>query len=218
MVPAEVEIVNRGLGLLRDSYHDLSGKTDAIVERAVEVVRENPVQGLMITGGFVGLFNPGLEEKVAETIGIPVTAAVSSVTAAMRALDVKKLILVTPFEADMNAIIVNHLEGLGFTVFSGPTFARERKPGAEVHVSADELIGKVTECAGKCPGAKAIYFQGATLDPLPVIQELEGAVKIPVVTSNTAMIWNILSKLGLRFSIKGYGRLLSSWPSAVVSP
>jgi maleate cis-trans isomerase len=31
-----------------------------------------------------------------------------------------------------------------------------------------------------------------------------------VISSNTAMFWNILSKLGSRFSIKGYGKLLSS--------
>jgi hypothetical protein len=27
------------------------------------------------------------------------------------------------------------------------------------------------------------------------------------------MFWNIVSKLGLKFSIKDYGELLSSWPS-----
>jgi maleate cis-trans isomerase len=34
-----------------------------------------------------------------------------------------------------------------------------------------------------------------------------------VISSNTAMIWNILSKLGAKFSIKAYGKLLSSWPA-----
>jgi len=27
------------------------------------------------------------------------------------------------------------------------------------------------------------------------------------------MLWFVLSKLGLRYEISGYGRLLSSWPS-----
>jgi maleate cis-trans isomerase len=47
---------------------------------------------------------------------------------------------------------------------------------------------------------------------LPLIQRLEDALGVPVVASNPAMLWNILSKIEARLSIKGYGRLLSSWP------
>ena len=63
------------------------------------------------------------------------------------------------------------------------------------------------------PTTQAIYFQGATLDPLPIIQRLEDNLGVPVISSNTAMFWNILSKLGAKFSIKGYGKLLSAWPA-----
>ena len=50
------------------------------------------------------------------------------------------------------------------------------------------------------------------MDPLPIIQRLEDALAVPVITSNTAMIWNLLSKLELNFSVKGYGKLLAEWP------
>jgi maleate cis-trans isomerase len=52
---------------------------------------------------------------------------------------------------------------------------------------------------------------------LPIIQKLEDSLKVPVVTSNTAMIWNVLSKLGLRLSIAGYGKLFFAWPQPAVS-
>ena len=51
-----------------------------------------------------------------------------------------------------------------------------------------------------------------SFDPLPIIQRLEDNLGIPVISSNTAMIWNILSKLGAKISIKCYGKLLSAWP------
>jgi maleate isomerase len=212
MLPTEVSLVNEGLGLLRDSYHDLAGKSDEIVKRAVDFVQRNKVQGLLVTGGFVTLFNPGLEAEVARAVGIPVASAVSSVMAALRALSTKRLILVTPFTAEMNAVIVKHLESFAFTVFFGPAFDQERKPGADVDIGPDELIRRVEASVQQNPSAEAIYFQGATLDPLPIIQKLEDSLKVPVITSNTAMVWNILSKLNLRFSIRGYGRLLSTWP------
>jgi len=217
MLPQEVLLTNEGLGLLRDSYQNLAGKTDEIVARAADFVQRNKVQGLLVTGGFVTLFNPGLEARVAEAVGIPVTSAVSSVVAALRALSSKRLLLVTPFAADMNAVIAKYLESDGFTVFFGPAFDPDRRPGAGVDIEPNELLRKVENSYRQNPSAEAIYFQGATLDPLPIIQKLEEELKAPVVTSNTAMMWNILSKLGLRFSIAGYGKLLSSWPRPAFS-
>ena len=173
MLPPEVSITNEGLGLLQDSYHDLEGKTDEVAASAADFVQRNQVQGLIVTGGFVTLFNPGLEGKVAEAVQIPVTSAVSSVTTALRALSATRVMLVTPFTADMNAQIEKHLTNLGFTVFPSPPYDKTRKPG------------------------------GGTLDPLPIIQRLEDNLGVPVISSNTAMIWNILSKLGLQLSIKG---------------
>src|SRR5215472_12820731 len=51
ILPAEVTVTNEGLGLLKDSYHDLEGKTDEIAARAADFVRRNQVHGLIVTGG-----------------------------------------------------------------------------------------------------------------------------------------------------------------------
>jgi maleate cis-trans isomerase len=212
LLPPEVTVTNEGLGLLQDSYHDLEGKTDEIAARAADFVGRNKVHGLIVTGGFVTLFNPGLEAKVAEAVHIPVTSAVSSVTVALRALSATRVMLVTPFTADMNAHIEKYLTNLGFTVFPGPPYDKTRKPGAGVEISPDELFRRVEATFRQNP-VQAIYFQGATLDPVPIIQRLEDKLNVPVISSNTAMFWNILSKLGAEFSIKGYGKLLSAWPA-----
>jgi maleate cis-trans isomerase len=215
MVPAEVTLTNEGLGLLRDSYHNLGGQTEQIIARATDFVRRKKPDGLLVTGGFVTLFNPGLEPRVAEAVRIPVCSAVSSVIAALRALSCRRLMLVTPFAADMNAVIAKHLESDGFTAAFGPAFDKDRKPGgAGVNVEPDELLRAVEESFQRNSSVEALYFQGATLDPLPIIDRLEQRLNVPVVTSNTAMMWNILSKLGLRFSIAGYGKLLAVWPRA----
>jgi maleate isomerase len=214
MLPPEVTVTNEGLGLLQNSYSDLEGKTDEIAARAADFVKRNQVHGLLVTGGFVTLFNPGLEAIVAAAVKIPVTSAVPSVITALKTLSATKVMLVTPFTADMNAHIEKHLSNLGFTVFPGPPYDKTRKPGAGVEISADELFQRVAASYAEHPATQAIYFQGATLDPLPIIQRLEDHLGVPVVSSNTAMIWNILSKLGAKFSIKGYGKLLSAWPEA----
>lgn len=212
MLPPEVALLHEGLGLLQNSYLDLEGKTAEITDRAAAFVARHKVDGLIITGGFVTLFNPGLEAAVAAALTIPVTSAVPAVVAALQALSAQKLLLVTPFTADMNRVIADHLRGRGFTVFPGPAFDKNRKPGAGVDITAEELFGRVEESYRNHSEAGAIYFQGATLDPLAIIQRLEDKLGVPTVASNPAMLWDILSKLGRRFAVPGYGTLLRSWP------
>jgi len=57
ILPPGVSIVHEGLGLLGESYQDLVGKTDRVVELAKNFVERHRVRGLMVTGGFVTLFN-----------------------------------------------------------------------------------------------------------------------------------------------------------------
>jgi maleate cis-trans isomerase len=47
---------------------------------------------------------------------------------------------------------------------------------------------------------------------------MEAELKLPIVASNPAMLWVILSKLGLRYHIQGHGKLLSEWPALPPGP
>ena len=62
-------------------------------------------------------------------------------------------------------------------------------------------------------GAEAIYFQGAILDPLPIMERLEADMQAPIVASNPAMLWHLLSLVGQRHSVPNGGRLLAEWPA-----
>ena len=42
---------------------------------------------------------------------------------------------------------------------------------------------------------------------------MEVELNVPIVASNPAMLWFVLSKLGLSYRIAGYGKLLASWPA-----
>ena len=212
LLPPGVSLIHEGLGLLGESYRDLAGKSEQVIAKATDFVRRNEVQGLILTGGFIGLFNPGIDGKVSEAIHLPVATAVSSAVAALKTFAAESLLLMTPFDAKSDAVIKDHLNRLGFTVHLGPAF-EGRKAGSGVDLSPDQLFDLVVKTYRSHPPADAIYFQGATMDPLPIIQRLEDTLKVPVIASNPAMIWHLLSMLGVKGSVKNYGRLLSSWPA-----
>ncbi len=134
ILPPGVSIAHEGLGLLGESYQDLAGKEDVIVTRASELIKKHKVAGLMLTGGFVTLFNPGIEAKVANVIGLPVVSAISSAVAALTAFAAKSVLLMTPFDRASNESIKTHVDELGFTLHLGPSFDN-RIPGTSLKYS-----------------------------------------------------------------------------------
>ncbi len=139
ILPPGVTIAHEGLGLLGESYRDLVGKTDRVIELAKSFVQRHEVRGLMVTGGFVTLFNPGLEAKVSDAIGLPVASAVSSAVVALTVFRAKSVLLMTPFDAASDDVIRTHLSKLGFTVHLGPAF-ENRKAGSAVHLKPKRAL------------------------------------------------------------------------------
>lgn len=212
VLPPEIQFSMEGMSLIRTSRYDLKDKTDYVVERALEFVRKQSLQGLIVTGAPLAILNPGLEGKVSEAVEIPVVTAVSSAIAALRAVGAKKLVVMTPFDDAMNQNLLRDLDRAGFEVLACPTF-EDPTVGAGAKLEPQELLSRTVHVYGAAGAANAIYFQGARLDPLPIIEQLEAKTGVPVVASNPAMLWHLLSRLERKCSPKGYGRLLADWPA-----
>src|SRR5258707_11187085 len=85
-------------------------------------------------------------------------------------------------------------------------------------LSADDVEEMTRRALAEYPEVDAIYFQGALLDPIPILEKMEAQLNLPIIASNPAMLWIILSKLGLKYQITGYGKLLSQWPALPTGP
>jgi maleate isomerase len=212
LLPPEIQLSMEGLELARTSRYELADKSDAIIARARRFVQKLSLQGLIVTGAPVAILNPGLEAKVAQAVGIPVVTAVSSAIAALKAIGAKKLVVMTPFDVPMNDKLRGDLERAGLQIAACPPF-KDPTFGASSKVGPDEVLATTIAAFDSAGGADAVYFQGARLDPLPVIEKLERQLSVPVIASNPAMLWNILSRLNVKCSIDGYGKLLKDWPS-----
>jgi maleate cis-trans isomerase len=122
----------------------------------------------------------------------------------------------TPVDDRLKEMYHDYLADFGIESFSPPQILRSVTDAQKL--SSGEVEDMTRNALVEYPDVDAIYFQGALLDPLPVLEKMENAFKLPVVASNPAMLWVILSRLGLRYSIQGYGRLLASWPAIPTGP
>ena len=212
MIPDGIDLEMVELGILRSALTDFAGRSDAIVERVAETTRERGWQGVIVPGAPVEVQNPGLRARLAETLDVPFTTALGAGARALRTFGASRILLLTPFDAHMNSLVVPHLEAAGFDVqLASLGFNSEQEA---VDLDASVVFDLARGALRQAEGVQALYFQGAVLNPLPVIDEMEAEFGLPVIASNPAMLWAIASDLGGTFSIEGKGRLVREWPAS----
>jgi maleate cis-trans isomerase len=193
------------------SRDDDPNKLDALVKQTVELVEQNRWDGVIISGAPKEVFNPTMCERLTAALNVPVATALRSSVAALRTFSATRILLMTPVDDELKKMYRDFLAQFGIVAVYPPQTLRQRTDAAKLTPAEVEAMTKKT--FAQYTELDAIYFQGALLDPLKVLEKLETDLKVPIVASNPAMLWSILSKLGLRYKILGYGRLLSSWPS-----
>jgi len=210
IVPKEIEIDFQGLELYGKSLYEIADKRDFIVQRVKDFVMQRGWDGVILTAAPTEVLNPGLYDALKVALSVPFTTALHACVAALRVYSASRVLLLTPFDARLNTLIVEHLAKTGVAAIAPHSFAELAVPKRMTPDEVFELTKTSLAAAGKID---AIYFQGAVLDPIKCLERIESELKLTVISSNPAMLWYVLSKLGLKYSISGYGRLLHEWPA-----
>ena len=121
-----------------------------------------------------------------------------SSAAALKTFAAKRILLLTPFDASLNRLIRDFL-GQFDLVATSPGETLPHYTDA-LKMTPDDVIAYARRAIAEQRQVDAIYFQGAVLDPMDCLEQMERELKLPVVASNPAMNWYMLSKLGLETS------------------
>ena len=210
IVPKEIEMDFQGLELYGKSLYEIADKKDAIVRRVAEFVANRHWNGVIVTAAPTEVLNPGLYDALQSALSVPFTTALNACVTALRAYSAPKVLLLTPFDARLNDLIVTHLAKAGVTALSPNSFDELGVPKRMTPDEVFELTKKNLAAVGK---VDAIYFQGAVLDPIKCLERIESELHATVVASNPAMFWYVVSKLGRNYPMTAYGRLLREWPA-----
>jgi maleate cis-trans isomerase len=211
LIPAGVEMDFVQEAKPGASLWDARGKIDTLIEQSAGLIVPGEWDGIIVSGGPREVLNPGFYERLSAELQVPVATALRSSAVALQVADVQRALLMTPVDDKLKDLYRDYLADFGVTAVYPPQTLH-------AHTDAQKLSGKEVAAMTKKSfaeqiGVDGIYFQGALLDPLKVLDDLEADLKVPIIASNPAMLWYVLSKLGLKYEIAGYGQLLSSWPA-----
>jgi maleate cis-trans isomerase len=210
IVPKEIELDFQGLELYGNSLYEIADKKETIVRRVSDFVANRHWQGVIVTAAPTEVLNPGLYDALKDALPVPFTTALHACVAALRVYSASRVLLLTPFDARLNELIVQHLQKVGVTAMAPHSFQELAVPKRMTPDEVFELTKKNLAVVG---AVDAIYFQGAVLDPIKCLERIESELKSTVIASNPAMFWYVVSKLGLKYPMNGYGRLLREWPA-----
>jgi maleate cis-trans isomerase len=214
LIPDAIDLEIRDLGVMREgSLESLGAHRDQVVARAVELSVQAGWAGVLVPGAPVEIQNPGLFDALAGSVHIPFSTALSACADALRAVGASRVLFLTPFNDHLNELIRDHMGEAGFEATMADLSIGAYTDASKI--GPDEVLAAAKRSLDAAGGAQAVYFQGAILDPLPVLARMEQELGVPVMASNPTMLWSITSKLGLSFRIPGYGSLLETWPPIV---
>jgi hypothetical protein len=209
LIPSEVKLEHEGLELYRESLYEIADKKQIIVRRVQDLVASKGWDGVILTAAPTEVLNPGLFNDLKATLSVPFTTALHACVAALSVYAAKRVLLLTPFDAKLNDLICQHLACESVAAVAPHPF---KELGVPKRMTPDEVFALTKECLNPADPVDAIYFQGAVLDPIKVLEKIGTELGLTVIASNPAMLWYVLSKLGFAYPMSGYGRLLREWP------
>jgi maleate isomerase len=131
---------------------------------------------------------------------------VTGVVDALRELNVKKLVVGTPYLDEINTAEAEFLVSKGFEVLDIQG----------LNLTTGIEFGCVTPAYWKSfaqeidrPDADAIFLSCGGIRSLEVVDEIEQVTGKPVITSNQAQFWSCLRRAGIADKLTGFGEIFS---------
>lgn len=220
MTPAMNTVVQPELELLRPTgvtnqmqRFRLGGDdiSDDLTEEAAKLMDCNPAAiavGLTTDAGPGGPTRLAARcEGVSRQIGVPVLGASSANYDALRMLGATRVGIVTPFNAEVDAVVKANTEAAGFSVVAiRGTEAPSLPEICETPLS--DIRDVFAQVAAS--GCDVILQVGTALPVVAMIAELEQAHGKPIVACNAAVYWQVLRQIGITDPVRGFGTLLEA--------
>ena len=205
LVPYEFyQMVPEGVGLLVTcmGINDLSPEQmDQALKTVERHIREQNRRGTdyIVLGGTPLILSRGvgfegeLLARAQSLSTVPVTTTTHTALAALRSLDIRRVVSLTTYHAWRNDLLSGFLSAQGFEVLAVEGFSSHI---ADIHkIPPETVFREAKRLFVRHPEAQGIYIPCAQLHTWPVIRHLERECGVPVVSSTLSWVWSALRHL-----------------------
>lgn len=134
-------------------------------------------------------------EEASEQLGKPVVSAAGSVAKVLQSLNAKELVLISPYPAWLTAEMTAFWTSAGYKIVESVEI---NKSGNIYDITKSEMAKTLSEAnsrSGKKGSNRVLLVAGTGVPSLEPIEEMATSVKIPIVTSQIAGIWNLFNEM-----------------------
>ena len=213
MLPAGFMLLNT-TGTIRQLVDTDFDKQLQRIEEATVDLADNGCDAIVIGGSplFTKLgYGSDIEigNRLSAKTGVPVAAGITGEVEALRTLGIKKLVVATPHEDELNQRMKKFLEQSGFDVLKIEGYGiRKNSQIADLHEHAAYKIAK--RLYEQAPEADGVFVPCPRWPTIGDVALLESEIGKPVVTSCQSYIWHALKMAHVKENITGYGRLMQT--------
>lgn len=181
------------------------------VDDAVELLATSPLD--VISLGFTSsAYKLGVagEERLVERLanrsrGIPLVSTGGATAVALAELGVQRLALIHPpwFDEALDDLGRQYFVAQGLSVVHHSAAAL---PSGQPHITPKILFDYALSIAGKAEG---VFIAGNGFRAVGIIEALEQALGVPVLSANQVLLWRCMRLLDNHSPVPGYGQLFS---------
>jgi len=207
--PADVSVHTARLRLTKVTVKELSemekgveGAALKLADAGVDIIGYGCTSGSLYRG--LG-HDKAIEARIEKTSGAPAVATAGAVISALRALNIQKVAVATPYVDEINDLEKEFLSSNGFQVadLKGLGIEENIAIGRLDRQDAFELVMRL-----EYADADGVFISCTNFPTLDKIKELEDAIRKPVISSNTSTFWAMLKRCGISIKIQDFGQLL----------
>jgi len=150
------------------------------------------------------------EQRVCELIrsvrpGVACTTPITAAFAAFRALEARRIALLTPYREDVNRLMRDYIEARGCAVpVIGSFNEADDRRAARIDAAS---IRRAALDLGRAPGVDAVFVSCTSLRLVDAVGAIEAELGKPVTSSNHALAWHCLRLAGIDDRWGGCGSL-----------
>ena len=137
-----------------------------------------------------------------------VTNPLTAAKAALTALGARRIAYLAPYVSDIAAMMQNTVSAAGFTLAAQHSFGID-SDRAVAALPPQEILQAVLQVGTAANNINAVFISCTNLNCAAVIPAAEARLGIPVISSNQALLWHMLTLAQTPPAASGMGRLFA---------